>query len=395
MQLGEYRKRRLDNAMDTAGAEIIVASLPENVFYVTNGYRTMAMDSLLNAECFVVYAPAENKMIYVSGYGDMPTILEYAGSDAQIVCYGSFRFSKCDDAYALVSRYQQITEECKESMSEALLYAISMLADKPKHVAIDAQKMPVATYNALVNSLSCASISDGADIFLDARRIKHPDEIKGVAESAVIAEKALYAALNEFNVGMTERDIQRLFEMNLAKMGADKLFCVVTAGERAAYSDTINLDKPIYEGSMIRFDFGCRYKEYSSDLARTAFVGQPGKKVARYYEALRKGVDAGIQAMVPAMIIKDVFDLTVKTVIDAGIPHYRRHHVGHGIGLEAYDLPTIGASCNEVVENNTTYCLETPYYELGWGGLQIEHTIAVCDGRPQRLDKQNGDLIVL
>lgn len=395
MQLGDYRKRRLERAMETAGAEIIIASLPENVFYTTNGYRTMAMDSLLNAECFVVYAPVKNRLIYVSGYSDAPTILEYAGSEAEIVCYGGFRFSKCDEAYVMASRFQQITENCMNGMSDALLHAISMVAGKVKHVAIDAQKMPVTTFNALVKNLSNSNILDGADIFLEARRIKHPDEIKGVADSAVIAERALHESLDKFQVGMTEQDIQRLFEINLAKLGADKLFCVVTAGERAAFSDTINLDKPIHKGSMIRFDFGCRYKGYSSDLARTAFVGSPEVKVTNYYDALRKGVETGIQAMVPGAKIKDVFNITMKTVISEGIPHYKRHHVGHGIGLEAYDLPTIGPRCNDVVENNTTYCLETPYYELGWGGLQIEHTIAVCDGHPQRLDRRRGDLIVL
>lgn len=393
MQLGEYRKRRLDNAMEGAGADVIIASLPENVFYVTNGYRTMAMDSLLNAECFVVYSPGDNRLIYVSGYSDLPTILEYAGK-AEVVCYGGFRFSKCEEAYEMASCFKKITQECRNSMSDALLEAVKKMAGC-KRVAVDTQKMPVETYIELRNALGNSLVPDGADIFLEARRIKHPDEIQGVADAAVIAEKALYKSLAEFQIGMTEQDIQRLFEINLARLGADKLFCVVTAGQRAAYSDTINLDSPIHKGSMIRFDFGCRYKAYSSDLARTAFVGEPEEKVVKYYAALRKGVEAGIQAMVPKTKIKEVFAVTMDTVINEGIPHYQRHHVGHGIGLEAYDLPTISSTCNDLVENNTTYCLETPYYELGWGGLQIEHTIAVRDGQPQRLDRYSGDLIVL
>lgn len=395
MQLKEFRKKRILHAMQKAGADIIVASLPENIFYISDGYNTMAMDSLLNSECYAVYCASKDKLIYVAPYGDMPTILEHEGTNADLICFGSFRFSSYSKQYPAIEQVQKITATCCIDAPNALNHAIHTFFKVGMMVAIDTGKIPPATYVELIKLLRNTKIADATEMFLEARKIKHPDEIKRINASAKVAEQAMNKALALFSPGMTERDIQYLFEEHLAKLGAGKLFCVVTAGERSAYSDTINTEKEILEGMMIRVDFGCRYEGFSSDLARTAFVGEPYPKVVKYYEALHKGVKNGIQAMVPGNRIADVFHLVVDTVQKNGIPHYQRHHVGHGIGLEAYDYPTIGPQSDAIIMDNMTFCLETPYYELGWGGLQIEHTIAIQNGTIIQADESDGKMLIL
>ena len=62
---------------------------------------------------------------------------------------------------------------------------------------------------------------------------------------------------------------------------------------------------------------------------------------------------------------------------DAGIPDYNRHHIGHGIGLEMYDIPTLSPGDATPIEEGMVFEVETPYYELGYGGLQPEDTVLV------------------
>jgi Xaa-Pro aminopeptidase len=75
--------------------------------------------------------------------------------------------------------------------------------------------------------------------------------------------------------------------------------------------------------------------------------------------------------------VADVFHAAVNTVRQEGIPHYQRSHVGHGIGLDGYDAPNIAPSNDDVFEEDMVICVETPYYEMGLGGLQVEDTMAV------------------
>jgi Xaa-Pro aminopeptidase len=146
---------------------------------------------------------------------------------------------------------------------------------------------------------------------------------------------------------------------------------------------------------MIRFDFGCTMDGYTSDLARTAVAGEPSPKIRDYYEALKRGTLDAIAIIKPGVIAQDIFKVAVDSTIRNGLAGYERHHCGHGIGLEIYDLPSVAPGCETPIEENMTLCIETPYYELGWGGLQIEHTVAVTRNGTRRLDKTSSDLIVL
>jgi Xaa-Pro aminopeptidase len=396
MELGLYRIKRLTDAMRASSVQVIIATLPENVFYLTNGFITMAMDSLLNSDCYVVYNAATKKMVYVVSYADLPTVMEFTGPTAEIFCYGSFRFSSYNESFPHTRVFKRLAKESTENAADALLQAILSCNGKGNILGFDSSKIEISVFNEVVSRLSKSTrIVEGAKIFLEARRIKHPIEIGLIQEATKVTEKSMHAALQQFTVGMTEKDLQYLFEKNLAIAGASKLFCVASANMRSAYADTVNTDLPIRENSILRLDFGCRYKGYSSDLARTVFIGSPNNRVVEMYEALCFGTDAGIKALKPGVPVNKIFDIVVQTIKDNGIHQYRRHHVGHGIGLEAYDLPTISSSDTTIIDNNMTFCIEAPYYELGWGGLQIEHTVAVIDGCASYLDSKESQLILL
>src|SRR5207247_1027547 len=77
---------------------------------------------------------------------------------------------------------------------------------------------------------------------------------------------------------------------------------------------------------------------------------KPGDKQARYYAAILAGERAAIAAMKPGVPVSRLFDLAVRVTRESGLAHYQRHHVGHGIGLEPYDPPTINATTNTALE---------------------------------------------
>ena len=124
-------------------------------------------------------------------------------------------------------------------------------------------------------------------------------------------------------------------------------------------------------------------------------MGEPSEKIKTYYAAVLAGIDAAIAAAKPGVACKDLFHIAVEATRKNGIPHYRRHHVGHGIGVECYDDPSITPASPFILEEGMTINLETPYYELGWGGVQIEDTFEVTKDGVRMLDHTTRDLIVL
>jgi Xaa-Pro aminopeptidase len=92
------------------------------------------------------------------------------------------------------------------------------------------------------------------------------------------------------------------------------------------------------------------------------------------------GQDAAIACLRPGVIAADAFAAATAAIRDAGLADYHRHHVGHGIGLEVYDIPLLAPRDETPLEEGMVLCVETPYYELGYGGLQPEDAVVVTAG---------------
>jgi Xaa-Pro dipeptidase len=146
---------------------------------------------------------------------------------------------------------------------------------------------------------------------------------------------------------------------------------------------------------MVRFDLGCVYEGYRSDIARTAVLGTASDKLARYYGAALAGERAAIAAMKPGVPVSEIFELATKVTREQGIPHYQRNHVGHGIGLEPYDPPTISGATATPLEPGMVFCVETPYHEHPWGGIQVEDAVEIIPGGARMLTRSSRELRIL
>jgi Xaa-Pro aminopeptidase len=112
-------------------------------------------------------------------------------------------------------------------------------------------------------------------------------------------------------------------------------------------------------------------------MSRGASLGEPDPRIKKYYRAVEEGVLRAYDVVRPGLKVAGLFDEVVETVRREGIPHFKRSHVGHGIGIDGYDPPNISDKTSEVFEENMVICVETPYYELGFAGLQVEDMLRV------------------
>ena len=397
MELKEYRLERLRSACAEAGADMIVATLPANLNYITTGYVCVNQDVLTRAECAIGYIPAKDKYVYIVGYAELPTVFEFAGLDTEVHFYGgAFCFENGDKGNPFVEKIMAYQKEAHPTSADAWNAAVRANLPEGATVAIDESRIFASVLKNVEEKLSGYHVINATDIFMCARQVKHPEEVAGVEASARCASDAMTAALANFKRGMTEYEIGELYNIELAKRGAKPYFCTVTSQLRGAFSDTTNDKKrPIVEGDLIRFDFGCILNGYCSDLGRIAVVGKPTEKITSYYKALVAGLDAAVAIAKPGVTSGELFDTAMETVHKEGIAHYRRNHVGHGIGVECYDYPSIAHGNNTPIVENMTFNLETPYYELGWGGMMIEDTFVMTANGLRMLDTMTRDIILL
>lgn len=388
----DFRINRLCDAARQKGYDCVVASCPENIAYTSCGYQSIGQSVNASMQIYTVLSVDTGKLSYVVSVADILNILEFAGVETEIYAYGSFHFDFADSPEPFVRRAADICAHRYPTAEEALCAAVKSAGSKP---AFDETHINFVLAQSIARCLGLDVLPPASMLFREARRIKHPQEIAGIRESSRLAERALLDALKTAGVGTTEADLERMYRENVVRQGGVPYFFVATAAHRAAFVDAHNTDLKFREGDMIRFDFGCVYKGFYSDLARTAVIGRAGQELEKLYRAVVRGSEAALACLRPGVRAEEVFRAAVSKTKEEGIPTYVRSHCGHGIGLEGYDVPSIAEGVQDVIQENMVLCIETPYYRVGWGGVQIEHTVAVTKDGYEFLDSGDDALITV
>ena len=219
------------------------------------------------------------------------------------------------------------------------------------------------------------------------------EEMRRLEAAALAIESSYEAAIAAAAEGVSEAELQSVFDRNTIAIGSRPHFTVLAFGERGALPNAVPTDwRKLRPGDAIRFDIGCKTEGYSSDIARTAVFGEPSREAAALLRRDPRGRAGRDRRHAPGVAAKDVFAAAVEATREAGIPHYRRHHVGHGIGLDTYDAPMLNETTETPLEPGMVFEVETPYYELGFAGLQVEDTVVVTEDGCKVLTRSTREL---
>jgi Xaa-Pro aminopeptidase len=390
--MDSHFKTRLTEVLDAEGLDALVATSTENLQYVT-GFRSMAHALFRGLELYGVFTRRGTGLVipFIDTTG---VAADEIHADA-LACYGKFFFEYADDPGVIGRKIREWTQAPAASPADALVKVLGDLGVLGKRLGVDESGLFPAAWSTLEERLQGSTVVPAYQLFRRARMVKSPEEVARLERAAQIAEDGVAAVLAMLKAGVTEREAAYVYEAEILKRGAQPFFTVITIGERAALADVYPAERALKPGDMVRFDLGCVFQGYRSDIARTAVLGKPSDKLARAYAAILAGENAEIAAMKPGVPVSQIFEVAVRATRENGMPQYQRHHVGHGIGLEPYDPPTLNAATQTPLERGMVFCVETPYYEHGWGGVQVEDAIEVTTGGTRRLTRSSQELAII
>lgn len=383
---------RLRQVLDAEGLDALIGTSTENLYYVS-GFRSLAHALFRGLELYGVFTRAGTGLVipYIDTTG---VAAEGIHADA-LACYGKFFFDYAADPGAIGAKVRAWTAGALASPADALVKVLGDLGVLGGRLGVDESGLFPSAWRTLEERLKGATLVPAYPLFRRARMVKSPEEVARLERAAQIAEDGVAAVLAMLADGVTERQAAQVYEAEILRRGAQPFFTVITMGERAALADVYPAGHALRRGEMVRFDLGCVWEGYRSDIARTAVLGPPSDKLARYYAGVLAGEKAEMAAMKPGVPVSRIFEAALKATRENGIPHYQRHHVGHGIGLEPYDPPTLNASTEMPLVPGMVFCVETPYYEHGWGGVQVEDTVEVTATGIRRLTRSSQDLAII
>jgi Xaa-Pro dipeptidase len=262
-------------------------------------------------------------------------------------------------------------------------------------VGVDERGANRGLIDALRERLPDTRFTPAADLLRRIRMVKTAAEHQRLIDTLRITEAAFAATTAAAYPGVTERELKRVFDTTLVAAGARPAFALIRFGRGMALGQVEPGDTKLERGDYIWYDIGCTYRGYRSDIGRIVAVGEPSQRLRELFDASRQGQDRAFELMRPGTPAGAVFEGAVERVREAGIPHYERHHVGHGIGVEFYDAPVLAAGVETPLEEGMVFEVETPYYELGFGGTFIEDTVIIRAHGPEIVTRLSRDLIVV
>ncbi len=221
----------------------------------------------------------------------------------------------------------------------------------------------------------------------ELRKIKDGEEISSIREACRLAQAGMQAAFETVKPGVREMEVATQIEFDMRKNGSygTAFDTIVASGPSSAFPHGSCSDRVIQEGDFVVVDLGATYKFYRSDMTRTFIAGKASEKQKKIYDTVIDAQDKAFKALKPNITGKEVDTVARQFIETAGFNDYFSHGLGHGVGLDIHEPPTLSQEGNEVLNAGNVVTVEPGIYIPGFGGVRIEDTALVTKEGAEKL----------
>jgi Xaa-Pro aminopeptidase len=244
------------------------------------------------------------------------------------------------------------------------------------------------------------------ELFANRRRVKNDVELQGIRN----AQRACEAALDEARVllrgartdggglevdgqPLTSERLKRTIESVFMRFDVDGGDMIVSHGPQTAVGHDMGSGQ-LRPNEPIVFDLFPRDRATGcyADMTRTYVVGEPSEEVEEWYRLVKEALNRSTAEVRPGVNGRALFELVCALFREAGYKTQLNkepgevledgffHGLGHGVGLEVHELPSLGRTGHELVAGDVI-TIEPGLYRAGYGGLRLEDLVLVtADG---------------
>ncbi|MDR7485044.1 MAG: Xaa-Pro peptidase family protein [Armatimonadota bacterium] len=396
-----FNADRAEALVAEAHLDGLVAATQENFLYTTG---------ILNVNAFVLPRIVQAYAVLcrdglttpavVMGAGDADQYLTAFPGVGPLYLFGTF-YREAPHPEVLDDREQRLQiltadGQRHQGPGDALVAALRGTGLTAGTIGLDEEGVHPSVIEHVAGHLPGIRLVNASALFRTIRMVKTAAEIARLQRAQAACEAGIQAVATMARAGVTERAMAAAYAAGVGGAGGRVTFALIRIGRNAALGQLPPDDTPLRYGDHVWLDVGAQVEGYHADLARILALGEPNTKLRRYYAAALRGEEHAFAVTRPGMTADRVFQETVDVVRRSGIPHYRRHHVGHGIGAEVYDPPVLNLATSTPIEAGMVINVETPYYELGWGAIHVEDPYVVAaHGHNRWLTTMSRDLLIV
>lgn len=214
------------------------------------------------------------------------------------------------------------------------------------------------------------------------RRRKDSDEVAALVFTIECADKAYAEAKQLLEPGIDEVEIMAVM-LETATYAAGEFLSGwgqdFQAGSPGGFARPL---RAVEAGQLIPLDIGVGVRGYRCDLCRTFSVdGTPTEEQAAAHARIVEVMKFGESFLKPGQSCRAMFE-AVKGELDGWQGHSFFHHAGHGIGLDAHEVPRINPAWDDTFEEGDVIAFEPGLYgPVLRAGIRLENNYLItADG---------------
>lgn len=240
-------------------------------------------------------------------------------------------------------------------------------------------RMSISDFDKLRTNLSDFDFVDASKIIWKIRMIKSLNEIKKIKKIISIASNVFDNLSSQIKIGMSEIEICKIFKQELIKKGADyTLYMSCTSGQ-GGYDQIIcnPSEKILQDGDILIIDTGTTLDGYFCDFDRNYGFGNIKKETSDAYLTLWEASEKALEIAKPGCTCANISDAMNSVLNKSKSTPNNVGRMGHGLGLQLTEPPSIMYNDNTVLKENMILTIEPSYEYLPGKMLVIEENILI------------------
>ncbi|ORW42519.1 peptidase [Mycobacterium paraense] len=246
--------------------------------------------------------------------------------------------------------------------------------------------------------------ADASAIVSAAKVVKTPDELACIRAAVRISDEAMVDVQKALAPGVRQSDLsasflRRAFELGAMASMLEPIWQVMPPSKAEGVWTThgdlalplLSTERALAEGDVLWTDVSITYHGYCSDFGRTWLVGRdPAPRQRAQFQKWQEIMTA-VEGVARAGVTAG--DLGRAAIAANGgsrpwLPHF---YLGHGIGVNAAEMPMIGTDLgqefddNFVLQQGMVLVLEPVVWEDGTGGYRSEEVVVITEEGTIRL----------
>lgn len=283
----------------------------------------------------------------------------------------------------------------RRSMTAAL--GTDGLLRRVRELGVEAAHLDYITFSNLRKTLDPVRLVPLHDAVEEQRAVKFPDEIAAIRRAVRISERVWEEVLPLLRPGVREFEIaaEITYRQRLHGADGDAFAPIVLFGRRSSLIHGQPTTARLRNGQPVLMDFGCRVNGYVSDITRTVFLGRASRRMRIIYRVVQEAQELGRSEIREGLPANELDGLVRSFIDEQGCGEYFEHGLGHGIGLEVHEQPTLSWRSSEPLESGAVVTIEPGVYVPGLGGVRIEDDMLITESGAESLTGLTRDLVEL